>query len=239
MAITANSLQKNFIQVLRRTMDSAWWGKDVTGIAKAPLILNAETADAVNAAGTGLVKLIGCDSSNNVTLPSGANVLTGQALTINSGASLIAGAGATVNLTGATLTGAASLVQTATVALSSADILHASGILKALVAAPGVGLAIFPLWLLLEMTCTSTAYANGGAVSPVYHGATAALTGNTVPATVVNGSVGTTYTLLSLGAQSNGLTLTANTGIDLYSGTAFITGTGTASVQIGYITLTL
>lgn len=118
----ANSLQKNFIQVLRRTMDSAWWGKDVTGVAKAPAILNAETMDAVNAAGTGLVQMIGVDSSNNVNLPNGAVVPLGKTLTVN-GTFTSGGLSFTMTLAALTTNGAVSPHTTADYVITKAGVL--------------------------------------------------------------------------------------------------------------------
>ena len=63
---------RNAIASLKRTMDSAWWGMDVSGRAQAPDVLNGEYLIGVNAAGTGTVNLIGVDANNNVVTASGA-----------------------------------------------------------------------------------------------------------------------------------------------------------------------
>jgi hypothetical protein len=145
-----------------------------------------------------------------------------------------------LGLAGATVSGLASLASTATVNLTAAQIITLHSVPVALVATPGSGLALIPIMMLFEITTTSTVFTGGGVVAPVYHSATAALTANTVPAATVTAGAGTTYTLLSLGAPASGLVLTANSGIDLYAASAdFAAGTGTAKVQIWYVTVTL
>jgi hypothetical protein len=62
----------NMIAALKRVMDKAWFGIDVSDRAQPPNILNGEFLTAVNAAGNGTVNLLGVDSNNNVVLPSGA-----------------------------------------------------------------------------------------------------------------------------------------------------------------------
>jgi hypothetical protein len=90
----------------------------------------------------------------------------------------------------------------------------------------------------IKMVTTSTAFTSGGAVAPVYHGATTALTANTLPASDVTAGAGTNYFELGAGAPANGIALTAATGIDLYAATAnFATGTGTMQVTLSYYTI--
>lgn len=73
---------RNSLALLRRVMDSCYWGQDVSTRDIAPLALNNESILAVNAAGTGTVALIKADGSNTVTLPTGATVPVGQTLTV-------------------------------------------------------------------------------------------------------------------------------------------------------------
>ncbi len=206
MAIIASTgKRRNFKESLWRVANTCWWGADAAGIEQPPATLNGEFLQSVNAAGTGVVNMIGVNASNQVSLPNGA------------------------------ITGTGSIGLSATVTLSAAQIFTLHTVPLALVAAPGVGFALCVDLLLFEITTTSTAFTGGGVVAPVYHGATAALTANTVPAAVVTAVAGTSYTLLSLGAPANGLTLTANTGIDLYAASAdFAAGTGTGKVIVFY-----
>ena len=209
------STAKNFAGSLRRVWNYAFWGQDPTPWVNVPACLNSGTfageyLTGMNAAGNAAVNMIGVNGSNQVVLPNGAVTPTG------------------------------SIGLSATVTLSAAQILTLHSVPVALVPAPGVGFAVIVERLLLEMTTTSTAFANGGAVAPVYHGATAAITGDTIPATVINAGAGVSYTMLALGAPANGLTVSANTGIDLYAaGADFITGTGTAKVIVWYSLITL
>ena len=239
--IASTGLIRNKIACLSRVMDGAWWGASNASLREQPpAIFNGEYITGVNAAGTGVVNMIGVNSSNNVTLPSGTHLLTGQTLTADSGSTITVASGATLGLAGATVTGLASLASLATVTLSAAQIITLHSVPVALVASPGAGLALIPIMMLFEITTTSTGFTGGGVVAPVYHSATAALTANTVPVATVTAGAGTTYTLLSLGAPSNGLVLTANAGIDLYAASAdFAAGTGTGKVQIWYVTVTL
>ena len=77
---------RNFIAALKRTMDSAWYGADVSNRAQPPTILNGEYVTAVNAAGTGVVNLIGADAkgqtvfATDVAIP----ITSAQILTLNS-----------------------------------------------------------------------------------------------------------------------------------------------------------
>lgn len=211
MAIIANTGKlRNKIESLWRVCDASWFGRDVSTYEQAPAILNGEFVTGVNAAGTGVVSMIGVNSSNQVVLPNGAITPTGSV-----------GLSVAVTLTAAQIIG-----------------LNLTPVV--LVAAPGAGLVLVPEQLVFEMTTTSTQFTGGGVVAPVYHGATTALTGNTIPAAVITTTAGTSNTLLSLGAVANGTTLTSNTGIDLYAATGnFAAGTGTAKVILYYKVITL
>ena len=52
---------RDWVAVLRRTMSSAWWGHDVSGIDIAPIALYNEPVLGVNQAGTGTVELLRVD----------------------------------------------------------------------------------------------------------------------------------------------------------------------------------
>jgi hypothetical protein len=201
---------RNKIESLWRVCDAAWFGRDVSTFEQAPDALNGEFLLGVNAAGTGTVNMIGVNASNQVVLPNGA------------------------------LTPSGSVGLSATVNLSAAQIITLHSVPVPLIAAPGVGLALVVDQLVFEITTTATQFTGGGVVAPVYHGATTAITGNTIPATVVTAVAGTTSTLLALGSVANGLTLTSNTGVDLFAAVAdFAVGTGTAKVIVYYKIITL
>lgn len=110
-----------------------------------------------------------------------------------------------------------------------------------LLPAPGAGFAILVDQLTFEMTATSTAFAAGGAVSFVYHGgAVSPVTGTVLAAVVTTATPGTTQTLLGPPVATNGITVPANTGIDITNaGGAFTTGTGSARVHLRYRIITL
>ena len=230
MALSTTGYDPNWLVSLRRVWEKAIWGRTTAGMPL-PIALNNENVTALNAAGTGTVALIKATSGDAVQLPTGASVPTGQTLTIASGATLAVSG---------SVTGITSYLSTATVNLTAAQIISLHSVPVTLIATPGSGKALVVHGLLLEMTTTSTGFTGGGVIAPVYHLATAALTGNTIPASVVNAGAGTSYTLISIGAQASGLTLSANTGVDLYAASSdFATGTGTAVVQVWYSVITL
>lgn len=130
--------------------------------------------------------------------------------------------------------------QLATVSLTAANLLAMNGTPVSILAAPGAGKALVVDNILFEMTTTSTAFANGGTVNFPYHGGSTNCHSGTIPAAVVTAGAGTSNTQLGPATGANGTTIPANTGIDITNGTApFITGTGTAKVQIWYHTVTL
>lgn len=109
-----------------------------------------------------------------------------------------------------------------------------------LIAAPGVGFAIVVNNILFQMTTTATGFANGGAVSFVYTGGSVAVGASTVPAATITAGAGTTYTLIGPPVLANGTIVPSNTGVSITNaGAPFITGTGTAKIQIAYTIVTL
>ena len=130
---------------------------------------------------------------------------------------------------------------TATINITSAQLLAINTTPIPLVAAPAAGQALVIDALFFEMTATATAYTSGATVFPVYHGATTGLLSSTVPASIVTATgPSTTYNYLSgVELVSGGFVPTTGTGIDLYSATNFATGTGTAKVQVWYKLITL
>ena len=130
--------------------------------------------------------------------------------------------------------------QYATVNLTAANILGMNAAPVSILPAPGAGKAIVVDNILFEMTTTATAFANGGVVSFPYHGGSTNSHSGTIPAAVVTAGAGTSNTQLGPATGSNGTTIPANTGVDITNATApFITGTGTAKVQIWYQIVTL
>lgn len=207
--------QKTWLITARRVWNYAFWGVDPTPIVNTPVCLNSGTfpgefLTGMNAAGNGSVNMIGVDGSNRVVLPNGA------------------------------ITPSGSIGLSVTVPLTAAQIITLNTVPVPLVAAPGVGFALIVDSLIFEMTTTATQFTGGGAVAPVYHGSTTPITGNTIPATVVTAVAGTSNTFLSAGAIANGLTMQANTGVDLFAATAnFAVGTGTAKIIVNYKVITL
>lgn len=131
-------------------------------------------------------------------------------------------------------------LQSTSVSLTAANILAMNGTPVTIIAAPGAGKAIIVNQILFEMTTTSTQFANGGTVNFQYHGTSTNVHSSTIPASVVTATAGTTNTLLAQNTAANGITVPANTAVEITNGTApFITGTGTAKVQIWYSVITL
>lgn len=60
---------RNAFACLKRVMDFAWFGRDVSGTAKPPIALNNETLDAVNFAGTAQVGMVKLNASNVTEFP--------------------------------------------------------------------------------------------------------------------------------------------------------------------------
>ncbi|MBZ5578250.1 MAG: hypothetical protein LAP40_16935 [Acidobacteriia bacterium] len=123
------------------------------------------------------------------------------------------------------------------VALTAAQIISLHSAPVALVAAPAAGIALFCRSLLFQLIYGAAQFANGGAVTPVYHGATTSLLAGTIPQATIQAAANSTT---SAGAETSGLALTSATGIDLYAaGADFITGDSTAIVTIEYDAITL
>jgi len=190
--------------------------------------------------------------SSNLTVTSAAdanNNLKFQDATSGQGNFILKASGATEFPTGSTVSfDAGSVVsftnqtlQCDTITIPTASVLTLHSVPVSLVAAPGAGKAIIVESCLIEVTATSTAFAAGGVVAPVYHGATTALTANTLAAANINtGTPGTTYWNLVEAQTANGSPITANAGVDLYAATQdFTTGTGSLKVQIWYSVVTL
>lgn len=120
------------------------------------------------------------------------------------------------------------------VALSSAEILALSATDKVLIAAPGAGKVIIVESILFKMVRTATAYANGGALEFRYtDGSGAKVTADIAAAVVTTGGAGTEYN--KVGGVEASMTPVANAAIIMQNATAaFITGTGTAVVELTY-----
>ncbi len=60
--------ERNWVAVLRRVMDSAWWGQTVTNVDVPPIALNNEWLSVVNAAGTGSVNVVKANTANEIEI---------------------------------------------------------------------------------------------------------------------------------------------------------------------------
>ena len=125
----------------------------------------------------------------------------------------------------------------AQVTLSAAQIttLHSAPV--PLVAAPGAGIALVLDAALFQFKYGSVQFTGGGAVNPVYHGATTNLLAGSVAAATIQAAANAT---ISLGSMASALSVTTNVGIDLYAATAdFAAGNSTAIVLLWYTVYTL
>lgn len=144
-----------------------------------------------------------------------------------------------VNLLGADANGQSVTPMQVSIPITSAQILTLFSAPVSLVAAPGAGFALVVDQLVIEMNRTSTAYTGGGAVGPVYHGSTTAVTAVMAAADVTTGGAG--QIIRALGNNiAGGPAVLVNTGIDLAAATAnFAAGTGTMKVFISYSIVTV
>lgn len=69
--IASTGKRRNFKESLWRVANQAWFGQSATGIDQPPDILNAEYITGVNAAGTGVVNIIGVNASDQVVTTGG------------------------------------------------------------------------------------------------------------------------------------------------------------------------
>lgn len=77
MAIIASTgKRRNFKEALWRVANRCWWGEDATGIEQVPDVLSGEFVQSVNAAGTGVVSLIGSNASDQVVLGPNGDVIS-------------------------------------------------------------------------------------------------------------------------------------------------------------------
>ena len=65
---------RNMMASLKRTMDSAWFGNNVSGRSQAPDVLSGEYLLSVNAAANGTVGLVGADVNNQIVFPMQASI---------------------------------------------------------------------------------------------------------------------------------------------------------------------
>lgn len=148
--IAATGKFRNKLFSLSRVIQSAWFGTDVTTWEQAPAILNGESITAVNVAGTGVVSMIGVNSSNAVIATSGLTIPAGQVFTnlgtsasavLNGLTALVGGAQA-----GTALTARINRVTTVASAADSVQLpLAAAGtILTVINAAAANAMAVFP-----------------------------------------------------------------------------------------------
>lgn len=119
-----------------------------------------------------------------------------------------------------------------TVALTSAQILALNATPVQLIAAPGTNKIAVLDSIVVEMTRTATAYANGGVLEIRYTNASGALVAATFPASLVTtGGAGVAYAI-NIGLATI-LTPVVNAAIVIDNASApFITGTGTARIFV-------
>lgn len=123
------------------------------------------------------------------------------------------------------------------VVLSAAQITTLHSVPVSLLAAPGAGKVILPEGLLFQFKYGTVQFTGGGAVNPVYHGATTNLLTGSVAAATIQAAASAT---ISAGAKASALALTTNAGVDLYAGTAdFAAGDSTAIATLWYTIITL
>lgn len=124
-------------------------------------------------------------------------------------------------------------VQVAEIALSSANILGMNATPVTLIPAPGPGRVIVVNDIHLQMTTTSTQYANGGAVEFRYTNGSGQKVSADIAAAVITAAAGTSYTKV-LGIEAS-ITPVSNSLICITNATAsFITGTGSGKLRIAY-----
>ena len=138
-------------------------------------------------------------------------------------------AGASMN----SATGTGTMINHVQVSLTSAQILAMNTAIE-LIAAPGASKTIVVKQVVFHMDRTATAYANGGAVTIGYDAATVQALDSTIASTVVTGAQGNVCSFRNPAVISDAAT-TINKNLAIINATAaFITGTGTAKVDIWY-----
>ena len=123
------------------------------------------------------------------------------------------------------------------VTLTAAQITTLHSVPVALVAAPGAGIALMADAFLFQFKYGTVQFTGGGAVNPVYHGATTNHLAGSVAAATIQAAANAT---ISAGALATAFALSANTGIDLYAASAdFAAGDSTAICTLWYTQYTL
>jgi hypothetical protein len=130
-----------------------------------------------------------------------------------------------------------SIIKTATINLSSVNLLGMNVTPVSIIAAPGSGKVLLVESILFEMIRSATAYASGGTIQFQYGTAGTVVHEGTIAASVLTTS-GAATTLTHLRAAT-ALTLAANESLVITNNTgAFTTGTGTAKVFVKYRVIT-
>lgn len=120
-------------------------------------------------------------------------------------------------------------------AVTSANILAMNATPVNLIAAPPAGFALIVDSVLMTLTRTATAYANGGVTNLVYTGGAVSPHSGSLPAAVMTGGAGVVLNSFGGPSAANGIVVPTATGIDITNATApFITGTGTLKVVVDY-----
>lgn len=166
----------------------------------------------------------------NTGIDLGNEVKTGTTLdaSLISNLSIVDAQMAANTLTGASI--AKNLIQRISVPLTAVQ-LKAMTTPIIVIPAPGVGLTLVLMSVLFTMARTATAYANGGAVVLQYTTGTVAAINTIAAAVLTTAGAATTNTF----RDPIDAAAVANDSIEITNATApFITGTGTASLDIVY-----
>lgn len=119
-----------------------------------------------------------------------------------------------------------------TVALTAAQIIALHSAPVTIIPAPATGKAVFVESCIVSYSYGTVQMTGGGAVNPVYHGATTNLLSGSVAAATIQAAASA---VVSCGAPVAALTLTPATAVDLYAASAdFAAGDGTATVNMQY-----
>jgi hypothetical protein len=128
------------------------------------------------------------------------------------------------------------MIREARVPLSAAQLQAMFAAPVSILPAPGAGFALIIDQCEVEIIAGGTAFTGGGAISFVYHGVSGSNPhSGSIPATALTTAVGTTVIELGPPTPTNGLTIPANTGLDITNATAaFASGNGSAVALVQY-----
>ena len=177
----------------------------------------------------------GADVSQRSQVP---NVLSGEYLI-----SVNAAKTGTVGLVGSDASDQVTYPLQSGITISSAQLLALNTSPVTLIPAPGAGFATFVESMVFEMNRTATAYTAAGVTGAglIYAASTALITQALPTSIFTTAGAGQSITAVAGGhVGTNGITITANAAVQLYSaGANLAAGTGTAKVYLTYSIITL